>query len=75
MVYLSAMHEDGLVGQEVIPVAVAKGKTRVTVTLDGDLYDRLVELAERESRSLSGQIRHELKKSVLVAKGRNGDRR
>ena len=47
-------------------VAVAKGKTRVTVTLDGSLYSTIKKLSDEEGRSLSGQIRYELKKALLT---------
>ena len=43
-------------------VAVKKGNTRVTVTLDPKIYKMLKLASEREHRSLSGQIRYELAK-------------
>ena len=49
---------------EMTNVAVAKGKTRITVTLDADIYQELSKRAKNEHRTLSGQIRHELHKCI-----------
>lgn len=46
-------------------MAVAKGKTRITITLDGPLYDMIKDRAAIESRTIAGQIRHELKKVMI----------
>ena len=54
---------------------VKKGKTRVTVTLDKELYNKLNELADEESRTLSGQIRHELKMALYGDRKKGSGRR
>ena len=61
--------------KEMTGMPVKKGKTRVTVTLDKELYNKLNELADEESRTLSGQIRHELKMALYGDRKKGSGRR
>lgn len=74
VVYYTRMTQEMVLKtKEVTRVPVAKGNTRVSVTLDKELYETLLRRSRREERTLAGQIRHELKLALSQKKKADTD--